>query len=370
LNYSTHYYWQVVATDEHGAATTGPVWDFTTQSEANNPPNTPSTPSPVDGTSDQGIDVSLTWMGGDPDGDDTTYDVYFAAGDSSPDVLLCEATSSLSCSPANPLDYSTHYYWQVVATDEHGATTTGPVWDFTTQDPPTTQPLPLFESVLHLDGVDDYAASSDSIDLDIGDQDGENLTIEAWFKVTDTDPSTTRVENIVSKWQSYGLYIQLADGSDPDIIKFRLWRGDSDIFEITRFLYFMTPGWHHIAGVYNTTTNEVRLYYEGELQSSGAFTDPLYISENGISVGGLSDGNYFDGQIEEVRISDNTRYSGDTYTIPSSHFTCDSNTRALWHFDETAGSVKFYDGEDGPGSACGSVEDTLDGLDGATTGPG
>ena len=31
LAYSTHYYWQVVAQDEHGAATAGPVWDFTTE---------------------------------------------------------------------------------------------------------------------------------------------------------------------------------------------------------------------------------------------------------------------------------------------------------------------------------------------------
>ncbi len=27
---STHYYWQIVARDEHGAETAGPLWEFST----------------------------------------------------------------------------------------------------------------------------------------------------------------------------------------------------------------------------------------------------------------------------------------------------------------------------------------------------
>ena len=97
----------------------------------NNPPNTPSNPSPVDGATDQSLGVDLSWTGGDPDGDTVTYDVYFEANDTTPDVLVSDDQSGTSYDPGT-LITSTHYYWQIVVKDEHEATTTGPVWDFTT----------------------------------------------------------------------------------------------------------------------------------------------------------------------------------------------------------------------------------------------
>ena len=97
----------------------------------NRPPNTPSNPSPSDGATNQPITVTLSWTGVDPDGDSVTYDVYFEADDDTPDVLLSDDQSGTSYNPGT-LSAGTRYYWQIVATDEHGATTTGPVWDFTT----------------------------------------------------------------------------------------------------------------------------------------------------------------------------------------------------------------------------------------------
>ena len=102
----------------------------------NNPPNTPSNPSPADGATDQDINVDLSWTGGDPDaGDTVTYDVYFEADDSTPDNLICNDVSTPACDPGT-LDYGTHYYWYVVATDSHAASTTGDTWDFTTAPAP------------------------------------------------------------------------------------------------------------------------------------------------------------------------------------------------------------------------------------------
>jgi formylglycine-generating enzyme required for sulfatase activity len=133
LSHDTDYYWQVVARDEHGAPTTGPVWGFTTASAPNNPPNTPSSPEPADGANHQGVDSDLVWTGGDPDGDSVTYDIYMDAGDPTPDVLVCGDVAITSCDPG-VLSYDTHYYWMVEARDVHGATTGGPVWDFATEE--------------------------------------------------------------------------------------------------------------------------------------------------------------------------------------------------------------------------------------------
>ncbi|MCC6606238.1 MAG: formylglycine-generating enzyme family protein [Anaerolineae bacterium] len=127
----THYYWQVIATDEPGESTTGPVWDFTTGTSANNPPNTSANPTPNDGAMNQSVTVDLGWTGGDPDGDAVTYDVYFEADDATPDVLVSNDQSATSFDPGT-LITNTHYYWQIVATDVHGAVMPGPVWDFTT----------------------------------------------------------------------------------------------------------------------------------------------------------------------------------------------------------------------------------------------
>ncbi len=131
LAYNTKYYWKIIAADNHAASTTGPLWDFTTQTPANNPPDTPSSPSPANHATGASINADLSWTGGDPDaaGDTVTYDVYF--GTSSTPPLVSNDQSGTTYDPGT-LAYNTKYYWKIIATDNHAASTTGPLWDFTT----------------------------------------------------------------------------------------------------------------------------------------------------------------------------------------------------------------------------------------------
>jgi formylglycine-generating enzyme required for sulfatase activity len=101
----------------------------------NNLPNVPTSPSPANTATNQSITTSLTWIGGDIDGDSVTYDVYFESNDISPDVLVSNDQSTTSFNPGT-LTYNTIYYWQVIAMDEHGSTTNGPIWSFTTETTP------------------------------------------------------------------------------------------------------------------------------------------------------------------------------------------------------------------------------------------
>ena len=98
---------------------------------ANQPPHEPADPWPADGAADRLTPLTLAWIGGDPDGDAVTYDVYLNAGDAPPQTRVCDDVASPACDPGALLS-DTLYSWQAVARDQHGATTLGPVWSLHT----------------------------------------------------------------------------------------------------------------------------------------------------------------------------------------------------------------------------------------------
>jgi len=101
---------------------------------SNNPPYAASGPSPTNHASGVSVDTDLSWTGGDPDaGDTVTYDVYL---DTTGATTLVSAGQSGTTYDPGTLNYSAQYYWKIVATDNHGANTTGPLWDFTTGSVP------------------------------------------------------------------------------------------------------------------------------------------------------------------------------------------------------------------------------------------
>ena len=139
LSYQTLYYWRIVAWDNHGASTQGPLWQFTTEPKPNNPPYTPSNPSPANGSTGVAIDTGLSWSGGDPDsGDTVTYDVFF--GTTSPPPKLESNQTGTSYDIPGLLQGNTTYYWRIIAWDTHGAFTVGPLWVFTTKSLIDTTP--------------------------------------------------------------------------------------------------------------------------------------------------------------------------------------------------------------------------------------
>jgi parallel beta-helix repeat protein len=128
MDYNTRYYWKIVAWDNHGASTAGPIWDFTTENRA---PYVPSDPNPANGTTSVSITADLSWTGGDPDpGDTVTYDVFF--GTTNPPTTKVSANQSGTTYDPGTMNYYTHYYWKIVAWDNHGASASSPIWDFTT----------------------------------------------------------------------------------------------------------------------------------------------------------------------------------------------------------------------------------------------
>jgi hypothetical protein len=141
----------------------------------NNLPYSPSNPSPSDGATNQPITVTLSWTGGDPDGDNVTYDVYMGSGTTL--LLVCDDVASPSCDPGT-LSQGTLYRWQVIATDEHGATTIGPVWDFTTQATPTLRYIALTGSDIGDCGASAYPCRTVQYAVDLANP-GDEIRVAA-----------------------------------------------------------------------------------------------------------------------------------------------------------------------------------------------
>jgi hypothetical protein len=100
-----------------------------------------------------------------------------------------------------------------------------------------------------------------------------------------------------------------------------------------------TNTWTHIAAVVNGTgSNETDIYINGTRETQGTFSSTFsgsyaaYVGEDGRGNGD------FNGYISNARISDNARYSGASFTVPTAPFASDSNTLLL-----TSQSNRFID---------------------------
>lgn len=219
---------------------------------------------------------------------------------------------------------------------------------------------PALRGFLTLDGDDDYAEAEDQAELDVGDQSGESVTVEAWVDIRSSGDFPGDWQYIVNKPNSYSLYVE----------RYYNWGalryvGCVGVFitvpsgQLKGFEHCRVPayalGWHHVAFVFNQETGDIRLYLDGE-----AFGDPYSIGPDiNNSDDNLKVGRNLDGSVDELRISDVARYSGSTYAVPTSPFACDAHTRALWHFDELEGTTQFHD-------RCGA-DNLLTGYNGAHT---
>jgi len=90
--------------------------------------------------------------------------------------------------------------------------------------------------------------------------------------------------------------------------------------------------WVHVAAQRRGTSIEI--YVDGSLTSScDSRYYPSFSGEN-IWVGKWPLSSYYGGQIDEFRISNTARYSGESLTVPTEQFVNDDNTVVLFHFND------------------------------------
>ncbi|MBN2829353.1 MAG: hypothetical protein JXR56_03410 [Candidatus Cloacimonetes bacterium] len=131
LQSATTYYWKIEASDDYASATS-PIWRFST----NYSPETPYNPFPANGQSYVPLDVEMSWVCSDPDGDEITYEIYLGVQSTPP--LVAEGLTEAVFSPTN-LEYAQTYNWRIKAWDG-SIWKTGPLWSFNTLDGPNEPP--------------------------------------------------------------------------------------------------------------------------------------------------------------------------------------------------------------------------------------
>lgn len=122
------YVWRVFAYDENDACSNSAIWRFTTVS-SNQPPSTPSNPSPSNGATNVPTSPTLAWSCYDPEGGSVGYTVWW--GTSSSNMPNHQGGSGTSTTLTG-LNANQTYFWKVVAYDEQDNATHGPVWQFST----------------------------------------------------------------------------------------------------------------------------------------------------------------------------------------------------------------------------------------------
>ena len=102
--------------------------------------------------------------------------------------------------------------------------------------------------------------------------------------------------------------------------------------------------WTHVAGTYNGTTTT--LYVNGALITTAAYTGNSGTPANFTIGNGTGANRAWVGSIQELRLSNNLRYSA-TFTPQQSVFTSDANTLLLYHMNEGTGTTCFDSGPNG-----------------------
>src|SRR5262249_40000454 len=159
---------------------------------------------------------------------------------------------------------------------------------------------------------------------------------------------------LISKPYAYELGLEFASQSQT-IAHFIVWKTPDDFGRIDLlFSIPLAPGRHHIAATLGNSTNNIvrTIFLDGFpviASSSDSLPSGLAASSSPLTIGGGTT-NQFHGWIDEVRLSRIVRYTNDapvgshvSYRIPPSPLTSDSNTVALWHFDEPPGATTFRD---------------------------
>ena len=213
-----------------------------------------------------------------------------------------------------------------------------------------------------LDGNSDYLSIPDSGDWVFGTGD---FTLEAWVYNT-TASGTQRLfchtAHNVNGEQGFNVFLD--SGGTGRLT----WSTNGNNEYSWNFTNCMTQNtWTHFA--LTRTGTSLKVFKNGVLTDSttDANMTTIYGGGKPLFIGAMNQSNssvsgYFEGYIDEVRFSNIVRYSG-AFSVATTAFTADKDTKLLLHMDGSDGGTTFTDsswtGADGTGYAVTAVGDMV-----------
>jgi len=183
---------------------------------------------------------------------------------------------------------------------------------------------------LDYNGTNQYVEVPDNSVLDTS-----SITVECWFYPN--APFKGEQQLVAhNNWDTGTGYVLMINDSGKLVFRIHTANGVRQAVGTTNI---STNVWHHALGTYDRVT--VRVFLDGQMEGTYSTTEAIVDCTNPLRFGiGAYVLNYFwfDGVIDEVRISRIARYSA-SFSVPTGPYTTDSNTVGLWHFDEGTGTT-------------------------------
>lgn len=184
---------------------------------------------------------------------------------------------------------------------------------------------------LLLDGSGDYAKVLSNSDFGFGTG---NLTLETFVRLIGVGTDQHILDLRDSAADDSALHIGIAA---TDVIKVSY--GSTELIAGTTAL--TTGSWYHVA--VSRSGGSTKLFLNGTQEGDTYVDSNDYGNSKPLVIGAQYNGsNGTSGYVDEVRISNNARYTSN-FTPTTSAFVSDGNDKLLLHFDGVTGSTSFTD---------------------------
>ena len=306
------YYWRVRAINDAGTTLWSGVYSFVTELSA------PTLISPANNATNIPTNPTFTWSKVDSA---TNYQLQVATGSNFDATVIDQSGLTGSTYSANGLSNLSLYYWRVRAINESDTSLWSGVYSFMTEESGNYS--------LSFDGEGDYVEIPDADILS-----PSNFTIELWVK----QPQLTGGRNTYVHKDRGGAHVEynLMENPNPSGLYSYAGYGLSE-----SSTHPSENEWSHIAATFDSNADSIEIFLNGISVGTETATDSIINTAGKLYVGWMpTDPGYnaLTGIIDEVRISNIVRYTSN-FTPPISEFESDSNTVALYHFNEGTGNL-------------------------------